>query len=143
MAKSLKINFISDVACPWCAVGWMTDQSRIYNTFDAHRLLHWARLQGRQQALKERLLAAYQSEGRDPSDHETLVEMAGEAGLDLDEAREVLETGAYTNEVRQREQFWMSRGVNAVPTIVFNDREALVGGQPPEAFKDAIQRLAI
>jgi predicted DsbA family dithiol-disulfide isomerase len=211
MHKPLKINFISDVSCPWCAVGWyslrqvlervgddldvdvqfepfelnpympaqgqnivehlgdkygttpeqsaesretirqraaevgftyhMTEQDRIYNTFDAHRLLHWAHLQGHQLALQERLLAAYQSEGRDPSDYDTLVQMAEQVGLDAHEAREVLDSGTYADDVRQLERHWISRGVSAVPTVVFNGTEALVGGQPPEALEATIRRL--
>lgn len=212
MSKRINVNFISDVSCPWCAIGWyslqaalnrvageveldvrfepfelnphmpsegqnllehirekygstpeqaaqsremvrqraaqvgfninLTDNSRIYNTFDAHRLLHWAHLCGRQRELKQRLLSGYLGEGRNPSDAETLVELAAAAGLDAGEARSVLDSGAYSDEVRSVEQHWSARGVTSVPTIVFNDSEAVVGGQPPEVFEKVLRELA-
>lgn len=120
----------------------LDDESRIYNTFDAHRLLHWAGLTGRQHALKVLLFRAHFTEGRDPGDRDLLVTLAAEAGLDPVEARRVLEADLYAAEVREREREWIARGVRSVPTIVFNEREAIVGGQSVDAFEALIRKLA-
>lgn len=210
MSTALKIDFVSDVSCPWCVVGLRAltqaleglgdevkaeihfqpfelnpnmpaegqdlnehifekygstpEQSqrnrevirergaelgftfsqgdrRIYNTFDAHRLLHWAELEGKQQALKEALFAAYFTDHRDPSDHTVLAAVAEQVGLDRQRAEAILASDEYTAEVRELEQLWVSRGVSSVPTIVFNDRYAVSGGQPVEAFTDAIRQI--
>jgi predicted DsbA family dithiol-disulfide isomerase len=212
MTKSLRIDFVSDVSCPWCIIGLnglqealartadvveadihfqpfelnpamppegqnivehigqkygsspeqsaatrkmireraadvgftmaMTEESRIYNTFDAHRLLHWAGLQGAQASLKHGLFKAYFTEGRDPSSHEVLVAVAVEAGLDAEEAREVLMSGRYAEEVRADEQLWQSRGINSVPAVIINERYLISGGQPPDAFENALRSIA-
>lgn len=210
MSTPLKIDFVSDVSCPWCVVGLRAltqaleglgdevkadihfqpfelnpnmpaegqdinehifekygstpEQSRqnrevirqrgaalgftfsqgdrrIYNTFDAHRLLHWAELEGKQQALKEALFAAYFTDHANPSDHEVLAAVAEQVGLDRQRAEAILASGEYAAEVRELEQLWVSRGVSSVPTIVFNDRYAVSGGQPVEAFTDAIRQI--
>lgn len=208
----MKIDFVSDVACPWCAVGLNAleralervgpelkvelhfqpfelnptmpaegadtvaylsakygitaeqiarnqavirergaavgfafgARPRVWNTFDAHRLLHWAGLQGddRQRALKHRLLKAYHGEGRNPGAHDVLLELAGEVGLDVVAAREVLESGRYADEVRQAESFWQQAGIHSVPSIVVNDRHLIQGGQPPEVFEQALRQIA-
>jgi predicted DsbA family dithiol-disulfide isomerase len=212
MARTLKIDFVSDVSCPWCIIGLrgleealartgdvvdadirfqpfelnpdmplegqnivehitgkygstpeqsaanrrmirdraaalgftmaMSDQSRIYNTFDAHRLLHWAEQEGRQMALKHALFDAYFTEGKSPADHEVLVAAAEKAGLDGAAAREVLASGRYAEEVRRAEQFWRSRGINAVPAVIIDGRYLISGGQPPEAFEQALRQIA-
>ena len=214
MPNPVKIDFVSDVACPWCAIGLaaleraMADvgsglqvelrfqpfelnpdmgpqgepiaehlankyglsaeqlaqngealrrrgealgfrfdlqkRDRIYNTFDAHRLLYWAGVIGadKQRALKHALLHAYHSEGRDVSDRGTLVAIAGDAGLDADEAQRVLETDRYAAEVREREHFYQQQGIRAVPSVIFNDRHLVQGGQPPEVFEQALRQLA-
>ncbi|MFB3305818.1 DsbA family oxidoreductase [Pseudomonas sp. AMR01] len=211
MSTSLKIDFVSDVSCPWCVIGlrgltealdqlgaevqaeihfqpfelnpnmpaegqnivehitekygssaeesqanrarirdmgaelgfaFRTDgQSRIYNTFDAHRLLHWAGLEGLQYNLKEALFTAYFSDGRDPSDHGTLASIADGVGLDGKRAAEILASDEYAAEVREEEKLWVSRGVSSVPTIVFNGQYAVSGGQPVEAFVGAIRQI--
>jgi predicted DsbA family dithiol-disulfide isomerase len=120
----------------------MSDQSRIYNTFDAHRLLHWAEQEGRQMALKHALFDAYFTQGRNPADHEVLVSAAEAAGLDGTAAREVLSSGRYATEVRDAEQLWRSRGIDAVPAIVIDGRYLISGGQPPEAFERALRQIA-
>jgi predicted DsbA family dithiol-disulfide isomerase len=210
--KTLKIDFVSDVACPWCAVGLNAleralervgpelqaelhfqpfelnptmpaegadtvaylsnkyglgaeqiarnqaairergaavgfafgQRKRVWNTFDAHRLLHWAGLQSAasQRALKHLLLKAYHGEGRNPGAHDVLVELAGEVGLDAAAAREVLHSGAYTDEVRAAESAWQQVGINSVPSIVINDRHLIQGGQPPEVFEQALRQIA-
>ncbi len=212
MAQRLKIDFVSDVSCPWCVIGlgglevalgrldqdiqaditfqpfelnpdmppegqnvrehiaqkygaapeqmaatretiraraaavgfrMATDEhSRIYNTFDAHRLLHWAALEGRQAALKHALFQAYFTNGQDPSDLDTLVEVAQAAGLDGAVAREVLTSGRYAEAVRAAEAHWRSAGINSVPAVVINDRYLISGGQPAEAFEQALRSIA-
>ncbi|WP_334179029.1 DsbA family oxidoreductase [Pseudoxanthomonas sp.] len=214
MSKPVKIDFVSDVACPWCAIGLaaleraiadvggdlqvelhfqpfelnpdmvpqgesiadhlgtkyglsaeqlaqngealrqrgealgvridLQKRDRIYNTFDAHRLLHWAGELGadRQFALKHALLQAYHGEGRNVSDRDVLAAIAGEAGLDADEARRILDTDAFVAQVREREHFYQQRGIRAVPSVIFDDRHLVQGGQPPEVFERALRQLA-
>lgn len=120
----------------------MTDESRIYNTFDAHRLLHWAGLNGDQHALKMALFTAYFTEGRNPGDRAVLVAAAEQADLDPAEAARVLDQGLYADEVRAEEALWQSRGINAVPAIVLDGRYLISGGQPPEAFEQALRQIA-
>ncbi|WP_084580496.1 DsbA family oxidoreductase [Sphingomonas azotifigens] len=120
----------------------MTDESRIYNTFDAHRLLHWAGLEGGQRALKLALFTAYFTEGRNPGDRAVLLAAAEQAGLDPAEAAEVLDSGRYAEEVRAEEALWQSRGIQSVPAIVINERYLISGGQPPEAFEQALREIA-
>lgn len=210
MTTPLKIDFISDVSCPWCIIGLRAlDQAlehlgdevqaqihfqpfelnpkmgpegqeifehiaekygstreqfqdnaenirqrgaelgfvftpgdrRIYNTFDAHRLLHWAQLEGKQQVLKEALFTAYFSQHADISSHQVLVEIARKAGLEAERAEAVLTSGEYAAEVREIEQLWVSRGVSSVPTMVFNDQYAVSGGQPVDVFVGAIRQI--
>ncbi|MBC5766962.1 DsbA family oxidoreductase [Ramlibacter albus] len=210
--KTLKIDFVSDVACPWCAIGLASleqalqrvegdvkpeihfqpfelnpqmgpegqdvtehltqkygstpqqqalarenirqrgaalgfefraeGRGRIWNTFDAHRLLHWAGLQSpeKQHALKKVLLKAYHGEARNPSDHEVLLAAAKEAGLDEAEAKLVLESGRYANQVREAEQVWTQNGIHAVPSIILDDKWLIQGGQPPEILEQAIRQ---
>ena len=213
MPRRMKIDFVSDVSCPWCVIGLrglehaleatrdliaaevhfhpfelnpdmapegedvvahiqrkygsspeqaaanremirkraaalgfamprLDEERRIYNTFDAHRLLHWAEAQGKQAALKHALFRGYFSDGRDPSNRETLVALAAEAGLDAAAAREVLESGRYAAEVREAEHLWQARGIHAVPAIVIDDTYLIQGGQPPEAFEQALRQIA-
>jgi predicted DsbA family dithiol-disulfide isomerase len=120
----------------------MSKRGRIYNTFDAHRLLHWAEAQGRQRALKEKLFEAYFTQGDDPSSHDVLARVAGEVGLDREQARAVLESNAYADEVRQQEYYWQRAGIRSVPAIVINERHLISGGQPPEVFEQALRQLA-
>jgi predicted DsbA family dithiol-disulfide isomerase len=120
----------------------MSSDSRIYNTFDAHRLLHWAEASGHQAALKHALFDANFTDGQDPGDHDVLVAAAEKAGLDGAEAAEVLTSGRYADAVRQAEALWRSRGINAVPAIVINDRHLISGGQPVEVFENALRQIA-
>lgn len=212
MPATLKIDFVSDVSCPWCAIGlhaleqaaerlagqvqldWHFQpfelnpnmgpegqdigehlqqkygasaeqreatraaiaargaelgftftagaRGRIYNTFDAHRLLHWAEAQGRQLALKHALFKAYFTDGEDPSDHAVLLRLAGAVGLDEAEAGAVLASDRYAAEVRAREQFYTQQGIHSVPAVVVNDRHLIQGGQPVEVFEQALRQLA-
>lgn len=120
----------------------MSDQGRIYNTFDAHRLLHWAKLEGGQLFLKHALFAAYFTEGGNPSDWEVLLATAEEAGLDRAAAEEVLSSGRYADEVRAEERFWQAQGISGVPAIVVDRRYLISGGQPPEVFEQALRQIA-
>lgn len=119
----------------------MADGARIYNTFDAHRLLAWAQTKGRQKSLKEALFAAYFTDGRDPSDHGVLVEVATSVGLPGDEAAVILASDAHADAVRTDERLWQSRGISAVPAIVIDGRYLISGGQPPEAFERALRGI--
>lgn len=211
---SLRLDFVSDVACPWCAVGlWSLraalermdgevavdlhfqpfelnphmppegedavehlsrkygisaaeiarnreglrargaavgftfapdGRGRVHNTFDAHRLLHWAGTLGggQQLALKVALLEAYHGEQLDVSDHAVLVQVAQRAGLDGAQAGEVLSEGRHADDVRAAERRWQEAGIQAVPSLVIAQSSLLQGGQPPEVFEQAIRTLA-
>jgi predicted DsbA family dithiol-disulfide isomerase len=120
----------------------MSRRSRIYNTFDAHRLLHWAEGTGKQTALKQALFTAYFTEGRNPGDPQVLEEIAASVGLDRERARQILASTEYANEVREREQSYLSRGITAVPAVILNNRYLVQGGQPAEVFEGALRRAA-
>jgi predicted DsbA family dithiol-disulfide isomerase len=109
-------------------------RGRIYNTFDAHRLLHWAAGEGKQQALKHALFTAYFTEGRDPSNHDVLAGVAASVGLDEARAKQILASDEFAPEVREREKFYAGLGIHAVPSVIINDRHLIQGGQPPEVF---------
>jgi predicted DsbA family dithiol-disulfide isomerase len=117
-------------------------RSRIYNTFDAHRLLHWAEEHGRQRDLKMALFEAYFTRGEDPSSHEVLAQAAAQVGLDAGEAAHVLASGEYADEVREREQFFQRAGIRSVPAVIINQRHLISGGQPPEVFEQALREIA-
>src|SRR5690606_11976504 len=110
----------------------MDKRSRIYNTFDAHRLLHWAEDKGLQPQLKHALFKVYFADGQTPSDHGVLVRVAGDVGLDADEARALLASDRYADEVREREQLYLQNGIHSVPAIIINGRHLIQGGQPVE-----------
>ena len=117
-------------------------RSRIYNTFDAHRLLHWAGEEGRQLPLKHALLRAYFTDGADVSDAATLARLAGEAGLSAERAAAILASDDYADEVRADEQTFLRAGIQSVPAVIL-DREYLVsGGQPVEVFERALRQVA-
>nr|WP_199045430.1 DsbA family oxidoreductase [Dyella sp. ASV24] len=208
----IKIDFVSDVVCPWCAIGLksleqaleklgddvtvelhfqpfelnpqmapegedigehlarkygstpeqmrqnqeairdrgasvgftfdMNKRSRIVNTFDAHRLLHWAALKGSQAELKQALLKAYFTDGRDVSSRDVLVDVAAAVGLDATEARHVLDEDRYAQDVRAQEQFYQAQGIRAVPSVIVNDRYLIQGGQPAEVFEQTLRQIA-
>ena len=210
----LRIDFVSDVVCPWCAVGLMSLEQalartrgeveaelhfqpfelnpqlgpegedavehlqqkygmpaeqvaanqesirrrgadlgftfdmerrrRVYNTFDAHRLLHWAEAEGgdHQRDLKHALLRAYFTDGRNVADHDTLVQIAAGAGLAEARARGILASDAYADEVRISEQFFQQNGIRAVPAVIINRKHLVSGGQPPEVFEQALRQIA-
>jgi predicted DsbA family dithiol-disulfide isomerase len=117
-------------------------RTRVWNTFDAHRLLHWAGAEGFQRALKHALLTAYHTRGENPASREVLLRLVGELGRDVARAREVLDSGAYSAEVRERERHWRDLGIDAVPSVVVDGRHLIQGGQPPEVFEQALRRIA-
>ena len=118
-------------------------RSRIYNTFDAHRLLHWAESQcaGQQRALKEGLFKAYFTDGESPGSHDVLLKLVAEVGLDATRAAEILSSDEHAAEVRAREQFYQSQGIHSVPAIVINDKHLISGGQPVEVFEQALRQI--
>jgi predicted DsbA family dithiol-disulfide isomerase len=118
-------------------------ESRIYNSFDAHRLLHWAGLEGRQAELKHALFDAYFSEGLNIADPEVLIGKAESAGLDPAQAREILVSGRYADEVREAEQIWQRAGINSVPAVVVNKAYLISGGQPAEVFEQQLRAIAV
>lgn len=212
MATPVKIDFVSDVSCPWCVIGLksletalkslegeitadlhfqpfelnpqmgaagqdimehiaqkygstradiarngenlrargaelgfefnMQKRGRIYNTFDAHRLLHWAETEGKQEALKNALFTAYFTEGRNPSDHAVLLDVVQKVGLDAARAAAILQTDEFAASVREREKFYAERGIRAVPSVIINDQHLIQGGQPAEVFERALRQLA-
>jgi predicted DsbA family dithiol-disulfide isomerase len=208
--RRLDLAFVSDVACPWCAIGLASlDQAlarlqpdfetnvrvepfelnpdmgaegaevipylarkygrspeqiaqtqamirergaavgfsfgardHVWNTFDAHRILHWAGLEGRALELKRALLRAYHGEGRNPAAPEVLVELAGVVGLDAVRAKSILGSDEYASEVRERERYWLQRGVSGVPLVVVNDTHGISGAETPERYEQALRQIA-
>ena len=217
MPKTLHIDFVSDIVCPWCVVGlggleaaletlkaegitaevhfqpfelnpqmppegenivdhigrkygstpeqsaanramiteraaeaWpgfemrMGPDSRIWNTFDAHRLLHWAGTVGpaEQRALKAALFTAHFTDGKTMTDAGVLADAAEAAGLDRAKAVEVLADGLHSAEVRAEEALWVSRGINSVPAVVVEGKWLISGGQPAGVFEEALRQMA-
>lgn len=206
----MRIDFVSDVTCPWCAIGFSAlrqalarlgggvqvelhlqpfelnpgmpaegedivhymarkygktaqevaerraeirergaevgfafgPRTRTWNTFDAHRLLHWARLEGRQVELKQALLAAYHTRGENPGSHEVLLRLAGEAGLDVERARAVVASDEYAVEVRESASRWQALGIRSVPSVIVDGRHLIQGAQPVEMFEKALRGIA-
>lgn len=208
----LRIDFVSDVSCPWCAVGLKSLEqaiarlgdavkvdlhfqpfelnpqmgaagqditehlvqkygstpaqleqnreairqrgaalgftfnlrNRVYNTFDAHRLLHWAALEGAEleRSLKHALLRAYFTDGDDVSAHAVLIRIAGETGLDPARASEMLSSAEFADDVRKRESFYTGNGIQSVPAVIINERHLISGGQPVDVFEQALRRIA-
>lgn len=214
MTTQLKIDFVSDVACPWCVIGLRAleqalarldgevaatihfqafelnpdmgadgqeinehlaqkygasaaqlaqtremirargaelgfrfepgRRDRIYNTFDAHRLLHWAGLQGetQQRALKHALFEAYFTKGDNPGAQAVLLRVAGEVGLDRDDAARVLASDAHADAVRAQERYYQRQGISSVPAIIINERHLISGGQSVDVFEQALRQIA-
>ena len=215
MTTVMKIDFVSDIACPWCAVGLgaleqaleelqnevkadihfqpfelnphmpeggedlvehlgkkygstaeqqsqmyqnikargaevgfafhPTGRGRIFNTFDAHRLLHWAELDGApgdQHQLKKAFLEAYQGRGEVIESHEVLLAIIKTQGMDTDAAKAVLDSDTYAEEVRAKENFYTSAGIHSVPAVIINDKHLISGGQPAAVFASALRQIA-
>ncbi|HEY4118688.1 MAG TPA: DsbA family oxidoreductase, partial [Byssovorax sp.] len=116
------------------------ERARPGNTFDAHRLIHLAGEHGKQDAMKERLLRAYMTEGAAIGDRGALVELAVEVGLDADEARAALSSERFSDEVRADEREAREIGIRGVPFFVFDGRLAVSGAQPAEVLLGALER---
>ncbi|MDB6145532.1 MAG: 2-hydroxychromene-2-carboxylate isomerase/DsbA-like thioredoxin domain [Pseudomonas sp.] len=212
MSTEITVDFVSDVVCPWCAIGLaaldqaianlagevtvklnfmpfelnpnmpasgenavehimrkygssrsqilnnqqglrargeevgfrfdLVKRTHFYNTFDAHRLLFWAALEGRQVELKHALLGAYFTDGRSLADGETLARIAGSAGLDPVKALEVLSKQHYSDEVRGLQRLYMGMGINAVPAVIINGTSLISGAQSVEYYQRALSKVA-
>jgi predicted DsbA family dithiol-disulfide isomerase len=115
------------------------DRVRAGNTFDAHRVLHLAHERGVQEAVKERFLRAYFSEGEPIGDPETLSRLAGEAGLDPTEVGELLHGDGFAREVRADEAQAHRLGIEGVPFFVLGGRTGVSGAQPSEVLLGALE----
>lgn len=214
MKPTIKIDFVSDIACPWCAVGLgnlnqaiaqLSDKAnfevhfrpfelnphmpiggqdaiehltqkyglseeqvkanqatirtkaleagfefhpegrkRVYNTFNAHRLLYWATKEHdlqKQAALKVELLKTYFCLAVNLDDQKNLLDAVARAGLDTQRAKEILNGSEFANEVRQEKTTYTNAGINSVPSIILNDQYLLQGAQPAESFVEAFEQL--
>ncbi|GAA4255111.1 DsbA family oxidoreductase [Dactylosporangium darangshiense] len=119
------------------------DRARTANTLDAHRLLHFAKANGRQGELKERLMHAYFTEGADVADHAVLSSLAAEAGLDAVAAKQALADGAYAEDVEADIAQARAYGISGVPFFVFNQRIGVSGAQPLEVFEQALRQSSL
>lgn len=119
-------------------------ESRIWNSLDCHRLLHWAGLisPAHQRDLKIALFEAHFTHGEPINDSHTLTKAAQTAGLDPQAADEVLSSNRYADEVRSAQAQWRAADINAVPAIIFNRQYLILGGQPTEAFENIIRKIA-
>ncbi len=215
MKKTIKIDYVSDIACPWCAVGLGSleeaikildgaadveihfqpfelnpdmppggqeviehltqkygmpeeqirvnqanirdraaavgfpfhpdGRKHVYNTFDAHRLLHWAGVECGAQAqyrLKKELLGTYFTLAVSLDDQNNMIDAVKRAALDPVRAQEILSSDVFTQEVRAQQEKYASMGITSVPSLIFNDKYLLQGAQPPEAFARALLQLA-
>ncbi|HET9720853.1 MAG TPA: DsbA family oxidoreductase [Solirubrobacteraceae bacterium] len=116
------------------------DRARSGSTFDGHRLIHLAAAHNRQDAMKERLLRAYFTEGRLISDPDTLLELGGEVGLPAEEVHSLLATDRFGAEVRAEEQEAASLGISGVPTFIVERRIGVTGAQPAEILLEMLRR---
>jgi predicted DsbA family dithiol-disulfide isomerase len=209
--KTLQIDIVSDVMCPWCIVGYkrlqqalisfsdlevqitwhpfelnpnmgkqgqhlgehlaekygstpeqsqqnrahltaigktldiefnFTDQSRIYNTFNAHQLLQWAKSFNKQTELKLALFDGYFTQQQNPDDIAVLLNLVDSVGLDRVEAEHVLVSQQFSESVRQEQALWQSRGISAVPAIILNQKYLISGAQSADYLIEAIKQLA-
>jgi predicted DsbA family dithiol-disulfide isomerase len=117
-------------------------RTHFFNTFDAHRLMYWARGKGLQRHLAHALFSAYFSDGKDISDHPTLAEIADEVGLPAEQARALLASDQFVSEVREREHYFTSRGIHAVPALVIDGRQLITGAQSADYLSQALRQIA-
>lgn len=118
-----------------------TGESRIYNTFKAHQLLHWAGEQGRDTDLKLALFDAYFTDQKNVSDDAVLLDTIAGIGLDRDEAAAVLADQRFAETVRNQENYWLSQGIQGVPAFIFNSRYLVSGAQDTAVFADLFDKL--
>jgi predicted DsbA family dithiol-disulfide isomerase len=117
------------------------EEGRIYNTFNAHRLLFWARQFDRQTELKLAFFKLYFTEGGNPGAAEELIKAVAKIGMSSEEARKVLESDQFANEVREEEKKYLDMGISSVPTFIIDDKYLITGGQPVDAFVDTLQKI--
>lgn len=110
------------------------------NSFDAHRMIHFAAAHGKIEEMTEKLFGAYFTDSKDISNYETLADIAATVGLDKEEALNVLNSDIYANEVRSDEEEGIRLGVTSVPFFVLNRKFAVSGAQSPEAFLSALEK---
>jgi predicted DsbA family dithiol-disulfide isomerase len=115
------------------------DRAHPVNSLDAHRLIHLAAQHNLQGAMKERLQKAYFTEGAVVSDHDTLIKLAGEVGLDLGETRAMLEGDSLVEEVHEDEERANQLGIDGVPFFFFDENTSVYGAQPVEVFTAALE----
>ena len=120
----------------------MGARDRIWNTFDAHRLLYWADDEGLQSELKHALFEAYFTNGESPASHEVLLRVATQVGLDPARAADILASNEFAGEVREKEEFYRRAGISSVPAIIINERHLISGGQTPDVFEKALRDIA-
>ncbi|RED49201.1 DsbA family oxidoreductase [Aestuariispira insulae] len=118
-----------------------SDESRIYNTFDAHRLIRWAADHGKAHDLKMALFSSYFTQGKNISDHKVLAQAAHSVGLDKSEAMAVLKDGRFTYEVRAEESFWTENGISGVPAVVFQQKHLMTGAQGVKNYRHMLSQL--
>ena len=119
-------------------------RGRVYNTFDAHRLLQWAAEEGQageQYRLKKALLESYQGRAECVESHEVLLAVVASAGLSVSDAGRVLESGLYSDAVRERQALYRAADIHAVPAIIINDEHLIEGGHPVEVFEAALREI--
>ncbi|NDY83737.1 DsbA family oxidoreductase [Orrella sp. NBD-18] len=120
-------------------------RKHVYNTFDSHRLLHWALTEYgplEQYRLKKELLATYFTLAVNLDDQSNLIDAVQRAGLDIERAGQVLESGAYADDVRTTERKYTGMGINSVPSLIFNQKYLLQGAQPVDSLVQALRQLA-
>ncbi|TWX57707.1 DsbA family oxidoreductase [Colwellia hornerae] len=115
---------------------------QIYNTFDAHRLLHWAKEYDKQTELKLALFDLYFKDSGDPSDHQKLLAVSQNVGLDREKAQHILASNEYEEEVRALQRHYQAMGISSVPAVIVNDKHLISGGQPPDVFEQALREIA-
>jgi predicted DsbA family dithiol-disulfide isomerase len=115
---------------------------RMPNTLDAHRLIHWAGIEGVQSAVKAALMRAYWAEGRDIGNPDTLADIAGENGMDRAATLRLLQSDADADDIAARDQDARAKGVNAVPTFLIAQQYVVSGAQPPETWGKVIEELS-
>jgi predicted DsbA family dithiol-disulfide isomerase len=115
---------------------------RIYNTFDAHRLLHWAKTQSKQTDLKLALFDLYFKDSGNPSAHDQLLKTVKSVDLDVIEAKQILDSDQFTADVRQLQQYYQNAGVQSVPAVIVNNKHLISGGQSADVFQQALIKIA-
>lgn len=117
------------------------DDGRVYNTFNAHRLIYWAKEHNLQTQLKLALFDLFFQQQGNPSDNKDLLKCVEKVGLDNSLATQVLESDNYINEVRQELSFAKNNGISSVPAFIFENKYLISGGQPKEVFINALLEL--